>query len=339
MQTTEMVFTAAGEPESLAAVTRELGPAGPGQARVRVEATGVSAAEQAMRRGKYYQQPPFPLVPGYDLVGIVEELGAPDDRLAVGMRVAALTKTGAWAEQVVLPTTDLTPVPAGISATEAETVITNGLTALRVLRRIQAPAGATIVVLGATGGVGSVLVQLALRDGLRVIGVAGPNGQECLRAAGVIALDYRSDDVPVRVRELAPGGVAGVVDHVGGSGIVDSWRMLAPGGQLISLSDMGVLHATHPTAYFMRHYLRLQLWNLLPNRRGAHFFDLWAGKKHADTFHAALHHDLAELFTHLADGTLTPVVDSTYRLTDAGPALRRAETGSVNGKIILIPEP
>jgi NADPH:quinone reductase-like Zn-dependent oxidoreductase len=339
MLTTEMVFATRGEPESLTARTRELGSVAPGQARVRVEATGVSAAEQAMRRGKYYRQPPFPLVPGYDLVGMVEETGAPDDRLRVGTRVAALTRTGAWATEVILPTADLTLVPESISAPDAETVITNGLTALRVLRRIDAPAGATILVLGATGGVGSVLVQLARRARLRVIGVAGSTQQDRMREMGVIPLDHRHDDVPRRVRELAPDGVAGVVDHVGGPGVVDSWRRLAPGGPLVSLSDMGVLHATHPTAYFMRHYLRLQLWNLLPNGRHAHFFDLWAGRKKAATFHRALRDDLTELFALLADGSLTAPIDSTYALADAGTALRRAENGGISGKIVLVPGP
>jgi NADPH:quinone reductase-like Zn-dependent oxidoreductase len=172
--TLEMVLPATGEPEVLQARRRELDPVGPGQARVRVEATGVSFAEQSMRRGKYYDQPEFPFVPGYDLVGTVEELGSHDTDLVVGQRVAALTKTGGWAEQVVLATADLVPVPATIRAAAAETVIVNGLTALRVLRRIGAAPGATVVVLGAAGGVGSILVQLAFRQGLRVIGTAGP---------------------------------------------------------------------------------------------------------------------------------------------------------------------
>ncbi|MDT8913484.1 zinc-binding dehydrogenase [Amycolatopsis sp. PS_44_ISF1] len=337
MQTTEMVFTRPGEPESLARRTRELGAVEPGYARIRVEATGVSAAEQAMRRGKYYQQPPFPLVPGYDLVGIVEELGTPDDRVPVGTRVAALTKTGGWASQVLRPAAGLVPVHDPLTAAEAETVITNGLTALRVLRRIDAPAGATIVVLGATGGVGSILVQLALHAGLRVIGVASTVQQQRLREHGVIPVDYRRDDVAGRVRELAPHGVAGVVDHIGGPGIAGSWRMLAPRGVLVSLSDAGVLHAAHPLTYFMRHYLRLQLWNLLPNRRRAHFFDLWAGRKNTEAFHHDLHRDLTELFGLLAAGTLTSPIDSTYSLADAGIALRRAENGGIAGKIILAP--
>lgn len=85
----------------------------------------------------------------------------------------------------------------------------------------------------------------------------------------------------------------------------------------------------------MRHYLRLQLWNLLPNRRRAHFFDLWAGRKNTEAFHHDLHRDLTELFGLLAAGTLTSPIDSTYSLADAGIALRRAENGGIAGKIIL----
>ena len=98
--------------------TREVPAPGPGQVLVRVEATGVSFAEQQMRRGKYYDQPKFPFVPGYDLVGLAE-----------GQRVAALTKVGGWADHVVLDRADLVPVPDGVSAEAAETVEVNGLTA------------------------------------------------------------------------------------------------------------------------------------------------------------------------------------------------------------------
>ena len=271
MNTLEIVLPAAGEPEVLQPRHRALGPVGPGQARVRVEATGVSFAEQAMRRGKYYGQPDFPFVPGYDLVGVIDELGDPagGSGLAVGQRVAALTKTGGWAEHVVLDCVGLVAVPDGVGAAAAETVIVNGLTALRVLRRINVPAGATIVVLGAAGGVGSVLVQLARHAGLRVIGTAGPSQQDRLRDLGVTPVNYRDQDVAARVRELAPGGVAGVVDHVGGPGITTSWRMLAPGGRLVSLSDMTIADAAHPMVPFLRLYARLQLWNALPNRRRA----------------------------------------------------------------------
>ena len=111
---------------------------------MRVEATGVSFAEQQMRRGKYYDQPKFPFVPGYDLVGT-----------AGGRRVAALTKVGGWADHVVLDEADLVDVPDGVSAEAAETVVVNGLTAYRMLLRVaKVQRGETIVVHGANGGVG-----------------------------------------------------------------------------------------------------------------------------------------------------------------------------------------
>lgn len=342
MKTLQMVLPEVGPPEVIEPRTTELGPLGPGQARVRVEVTGISFAEQAMRRGKYYQQPAFPFVPGYDLVGVVEELGDPvgpsvTTPLTVGQRVAALTKVGGWAERVVLPAADVVPVPDAVSARDAETVVINGLTALRVLRLIDAPSGSSIVVLGAAGGVGSILVQLALHAGLRVIGTAGPTQQERLRSMGVIPLDYRSEDVGARVRDLAPNGVAGVVDHVGGPGIRTSWQMLAPGGRLVSLSDLTVVEAKHPMVRFLRHFLKLQVWNLLPNGRHASFFDIWAGHRNLDAYRRQLTTDLQALFAHLAAGHITAPIDSVYPLDQAAAALRRAEQGGLAGKILLEP--
>lgn len=339
MDTVEMVLPGVGEPETLQARTRELAAPGPGQALVRMEASGVSFAERSMRRGKYYDQPAFPFVPGYDLVGVVEAVGD-GAAVRVGQRVAALTKVGGWAEHVLLDAADLVPVPDGVSATAAETVIVNGLTAWRVLHRTAKVApGQTIVVFAAAGGVGSVLVQLAVRAGIRVIGTAGAGQQERLRQMGAIPIDYRAEDVPARVRELAPDGVAAVVDNVGGPGITDSWRLLAPGGTLVSLSDMTVIDAAHPMIPFLRLFLRLLLWNALPNRRHAYFFNIWAGRsRHAARFRAELREDLAALFGLLADGSLTAPVDRTYPLSQAAAALRHAEAGGLSGKVIIVPD-
>src|SRR3712207_8439188 len=135
MRATEVELPGIGEPESLRLRTRDLLPPGPGQAVVRVEASGVSFAEQQMRRGKYYDRPPFPFVPGYDLVGVVEALGPGTAGVAAGDRVAAITKVGAWADRVVVDAGDLVPVPDGLDPVAAETVIVNGLTAWRMLHR------------------------------------------------------------------------------------------------------------------------------------------------------------------------------------------------------------
>src|SRR3954465_13871162 len=120
MQATQMQMPAVNEFPRV--TTAPLPAPGPGQALVRVEATGVSFAEQQMRRGKYYDQPKFPFVPGYDLVGVDEGCA----------RVAGRTKVGGWGDRVILDRADLVPVPDGVSAEAAETVIVNGVTALRM---------------------------------------------------------------------------------------------------------------------------------------------------------------------------------------------------------------
>jgi NADPH2:quinone reductase len=340
MNATEIVLPAAVEPEGLQVRTRELPDPGPQQAVVRVEATGVSFAEQQMRRGKYYDQPPFPFVPGYDLVGEVERLGdRANGGIAIGQRVAALTKTGGWADRVVLDPADLVPVPEGVDAAAAETVVVNGVTAWRMLHRsARVQAGQTIVVLGASGGVGSTLVQLARHAGIRVIGTAGPDAQERVRELGAIAVDYRSEDVPARVRQLAPDGVAAVFDHVGGPRIVDSWRMLAPGRTLVSYGTASTRDVPgNPRLPVLKLLGRLMLWNVLPNRRRATFFNLWAGARRRDRYRAELRQDLGEVLRLLHDGAITAQIARRFALRDAGAALRYAEQGGIVGKVVLEP--
>ncbi len=341
MQTLQIELPAVGAPETLRAVRRELAEPGAGEALVRVEATGVSFAEQQMRRGKYYDQPAFPFVPGYDLVGVVERLGdgGGDDGLRPGMRVAALTRTGAWAERVVLDRADLVPLPDGLDAVAAETAIVNGVTALRMLHRsAKVSAGQTVVVLGAAGGVGSLLVQLARAAGVRVIGVAGTRQQEAVAALGAEPVDYRREDVPARVRELAPEGVAAVFDHVGGAAIADSWRMLARGGTLVSYGTAATKDEPgDPRLPVLKLLGRLTLWNLLPNGRRAGFFNLWAGRRlRPARYRAELRDDLTHLFSLLAAGELSAQVAGRFPLADAAAALRFAEQGGNAGKVVLL---
>jgi len=338
MNATEIVLPGTVEPEGLQITTRELPDPRPDQAVVRVEATGVSFAEQQMRRGKYYDQPPFPFVPGYDLVGTIERLGDGGRDLTVGRRVAALTKTGAWADRVVLDTAELTPVPDGVDAAAAETVVVNGVTALRMLRTARVQSGETIVVLGAAGGVGSTLVQLARHRGIRVIGTAGPSAQERVRALGAIPVDYRNEDVPARVRELAPNGVAAVFDHIGGPGISDSWRMLARGGALISYGTASTRDvAGNARVPVLKLLARLLAWNALPNGRRAKFFNLWAGARNRDRYRAQLRRDLGEVLQLLQQGAIDAQIARRFALRDAGAALRCAEQGALVGKVILEP--
>ncbi|MDT0305205.1 medium chain dehydrogenase/reductase family protein [Streptomonospora wellingtoniae] len=337
-ETVEIVLPGKVEPDGLQITRRPLPPPEEGRAVLRVEATGVSFAEQQMRRGKYFDQPPFPFVPGYDLIGTVTEVGPGVSPETVGRRYAAVTKTGAWAGRVAVPAGDLVPVPDGVDPAEAETLVVNGLTAWQMLHRVaRVRRGATVLVHGANGGVGSTLAQLARHAGIRVVGTASPRHHDAVRALGAIPLDYRAGDLAAQVRALAPAGVAAVFDHVGGPGITDSFRVLARGGTLVSYgtaSTRDVAGSSHLPV--LRLLLRLAVWRVLPNGRRTHFYNLWAGRRNARRFRARMRRDLGTVFGLLADGGLRAQVAARLPLTEAGAAMALAESGTVIGKVVLV---
>ena len=343
---TEVVLPGKVEPSGLRLVERSLpGPAA-GQALVRVESTAVSFAESAMRRGRYYGQPAFPFVPGYDLVGIVEAVGPDADTALVGRRVAALTKTGAWATGVLLPAADLVVVPDGVGADEAETLVVNGLTAYQMLHgRAKVRAGQTVLVLGASGGVGTILVQLARAAGARVIGTAGPRHHEALRELGAEPIDYHDPDLAARVRELAPGGVDAVFDHLGGASLDLSYRLLNRTGTLVSYSIASKLDGDESLlVLFLLTLGKLAVWNYLPTGRHASFYDVWSGagkpgSAKREAFRARVRTDLAHVFGLLRDGKLTAHVAARFPLTEAAAAMELSESSGrvALGKIVLKP--
>jgi NADPH:quinone reductase-like Zn-dependent oxidoreductase len=333
--TTEIVLPGLVEPDGLRVEHRELPRPGAGEALVRVEASGISFAEQQMRRGKYYDQPPFPFVPGYDVVGTVLEA---EDPAIVGRRVAAMTKIGGWSSHLVVPAADLVPVPDALDAADAETFVVNGITAYQMLHRIaRVRTGGTILVHGASGGVGTTLVQLARAAGITVIGTASARNLDVVTALGATALDYRGD-VPARVRERAPKGVDAVFDHVGGPGIVDSFRLLAPGGTLVAYGSAATKDTGgNPKPAVLKLVARLLWWNALPNRRRTHFYNVWGGKRNLTRFRARLAEDLTAVFDLAAKGQLEAQVAARIPLTEAAKALTLAESGTVTGKVVLVP--
>ncbi len=339
-QLTEVVLPGLVEPEGLELRNRPVPRPAAGQVLVAVEASGVSFAERQMRRGRYYDQPPFPFVPGYDLVGTVLATGAEVDPSWRGQRVAALTKIGGWASHVVVAAEDLVPVPDAVSSAAAETVVVNGITAWQMLhRKARVRPGQTILVHGASGGVGTTLVQLATAAGVRVIGTASARHHEVLRGLGVTPIDYRTEDIPARVRELAPNGVHAVFDHVGGRSAVDSWRLLARGGTLVCYGSAATVgDSGSKTLPVLKVLGRTWLWQALPNGRRAFFYNVWAGRKYTpNRFRARLRADLGQVFAAVADGRLTPRIAAELPLTRVVEAMRLAESGTITGKVVLLP--
>ncbi|ACU34745.1 zinc-binding dehydrogenase [Actinosynnema pretiosum subsp. pretiosum] len=337
---TEVVLPAAVEPEGLQVRVRDLPALTDGQVVLRMDATGVSFAEQQMRRGKYYDQPAFPFVPGYDVVGTVVATGPGADPALTGKRFAAVTKTGAWASHLVLDAADLVPVPDGLDAAEVETLVVNGITAWQMLHRVaKARAGATVVVLGANGGVGSTLVQLAKHAGMTVIGTASPRHHDTVRALGATPVDYRDPAMHDRIRELAPDGVDAVFDHVGGKALNESWKLLRKGGTLVSYGTAATKDAEGSSQLpILALFAQLAMWNYSPNGKGAHFYNFWAGLRNRAEFRRKLAEDLTQVLRLLADGVLTAKVAARFPLSDASAALALAESRTVLGKVVIVPE-
>jgi NADPH2:quinone reductase len=338
---TEIVLPGKVEPSGLELRVRELPAPAEGKVVLRMDATGVSFAEQQMRRGKYYDQPAFPFVPGYDVVGTVTATGSQADAALIGRRFAAVTKIGGWASHLLVDTADLVPVPDEVDAVSAETVVVNGITAWQMLHRTaKVRSGATIVVLGANGGVGSTLVQLARHAGIKVIGTASARHHRLVRDLGAIPVDYRDPDMYQRIREIAPDGVDAVFDHVGGPGLKESWGLLRRGGTLVSYGSAATKNEDGNSQLpVLQSVAQLALWNYLPNGKNAHFYNFWAGKRRLEAFRSRLRADLTQVLRLLADGALTPQIAARFPLTEASAALALAAARTVAGKVVIVSDP
>lgn len=338
---TKVVLPGIVEPAGLQVSTTDPVPTpAHGQVLVRVEATGIAFAEQAMRRGRYFGQPRFPFTPGYDLVGEVIAVGPGGDESLIGRRVATMTKTGGWATHAVVEARDSVVVPDGIASDEAETVVVNGVTAWQMLHRAaKVKSGATVLIFGANGGVGGILIQLAQHHGVTVIGAASPRHHDALRAAGVIPVDYADPNLAEVVRGVAPGGVDAVFDNIGGEVTKTSFDLLARGGTVVSYAILAAVSGSGPLMLpFLKAIGQALLWSALPNGKGATFYDLWSGHSARPArFRRRLEEDLGHVFDLLRTGTITANIAARFPLTEAAAALELAESRTLNGKIILLP--
>jgi 2-desacetyl-2-hydroxyethyl bacteriochlorophyllide A dehydrogenase len=343
-QTTELIIPGLIGPEGLERRQRQVSPPATGEVLIAMEATGVSYAEVGMLRGRYPGQPAFPFVPGYDLVGRVLAIGPEVDPALVGKRVATLTGFGAWTQLINRPAEEVVIVPEGLDPAEVDTLIVNGLTAFKMLHRVaKVRAEQTVVVLGAGGGVGTMLVQLARLAGCEVIGTCRPAQRAVVEAFGARAIDYTQGQGLEQVRALAPAGVDAVFDHVGGESLRSSHAMLRPGGFLVSYGNASAVKKTNSPWWAFLDFLATKAWAFLqPGGRRVSFFDLWGRGTLGDDhlfrprrFWRAFRADLTELLRLMAEGLLKPTVARRIPLLEASRALAEHQAGGFTGKIVL----
>src|SRR4051794_39847527 len=231
-----------GGPEVLRVVEEDTPRPGPGEVRVRVLAAGVSFTDAQLRAGTYMGGPKPPFTPGYELVGVVEELGPGSSTLRVGDRVGALTVWGADAERVCVPEGYAVEVPEDLDPAEVVSLILPYMTAYQLLHRTaMAKSGETVLVHGAAGRVGTAVLELGALAGLRLYGTASAHDRAAVERLGAVAIDYRNEDFLARVRALPRKGVDVALDGLGGALSLRSFRALRPGGRLVVFGHYNTL--------------------------------------------------------------------------------------------------
>ena len=220
-----------GAREALTVVEDEDPRPGPGEVRVRVLAARVSFTDAQLRAGTYLGVPKPPFTPGYEL-GAAEELGPACSRLRPGLRVAALTAYGGYAERVCVPEAEAVEVPDGeLDPAQVVSLVLTYTTAYQLLqRKASARSGETVLVHGAGGRVGNAVLKLGALAGLRLFGTASARDWAAVERLGAVAIDYQREDFLTRVRELTGDGVDVVLDGLGGVTSLRSFRALGHGG-------------------------------------------------------------------------------------------------------------
>jgi NADPH:quinone reductase-like Zn-dependent oxidoreductase len=330
-----------GGPEVLELAEQQVVPhPDPGEVRVKVLAAGTGFTDSFIRRGRYPDfQGPLPFTPGCDLVGIVEKTGPGVTVPHEGQLVADLCVVGGYAQYAIRPARVLVPVPHGVDICEAVCIPLAYLTAFQMLTRYRRlPPGATVLVIGASGTVGTALLDLTRHLGIKAIGTCSAANISTVERFGAAAIDYRAGDFVASVRGLTGGaGVHAAFDAIGGAHFVRSFACLASGGLLVGYGSQTMAVGREGLLAAGLGLARLKVWNALSFLFGGRH-SVWCSitdrrVTHPEEFKA----DMATLFELLLRGAIHPAVIDRLPLAAAREVHARIDAGGLGGKIVLLP--
>jgi len=346
MKHTRVVVTHYGGPDALQVLEEDCPEPKDGEVRVRVLAAGVGMPDIMAREGIHPETPPVPYTPGWDLVGVVDRIGNGVAGIELGQLVTAMPIHGAYAELVCLPKRELVPVPSGLDPAEAVSLVLNYITAYQMLHRsAKAKPGQRALVHGASGGVGTALLQLGRVAGLEMYGTCSSSrGASAVSELGAIPIDYKRQDVIAEIHRLTKDGVDIVFDPIGGAHLWRSRQALRPGGRVVgygnttSLRGEGLgsgrtgrrnrLHGLPIYALYIAGG-----W-LLPGRKRVVPYSIQTLKRlKPDWFRQ----DLTFLLELLQQQKIKPLVAQRFPLAEARQAHELLGKGGVIGKIVLMP--
>jgi NADPH:quinone reductase len=339
-----------GGPEVLRVVEEKDPRPGTREVCVKVLAAGVSYTDALLRAGTYIggtagtsigaPKPPF--TPGYELLGIVEELGSGCSRLRIGSRVAALTVWGAYAERVCIAEVNAVEVPEDLDPAAVVSLVLQYVTAYQLLyRAAKVKRGEAVLVHGAAGRVGTALLELGTLAGARLYGTASASDRALVEKLGAVAIDYRHEDFLASVRALTGDGVDVVLDGIGGPLSLRSFRALRSGGRLVIYGTYQMLaHGIKDWRGRLAWYaatVGVLFWALLSPGRKVLGYHIQTLRPRGPRDPTEFREDFLQLLALLRAGKIHPVVAQQLPLAEARRAHELlAQTASV-GKLVLVP--
>ncbi|MEY4857790.1 MAG: hypothetical protein RLZZ97_2620 [Gemmatimonadota bacterium] len=321
-----VICRAFDQPETLTVETVADPVAEAGHVVIAVHAAGVNFPDALMVMGQYQVRPPLPFTPGGEAAGVIIEVGSGVTHLHVGQRVVAFTRTGAFAERLSAPASTITPIPDALSFDIAATLpLAYGTAMHALIDRAQLARGETMLVLGASGGVGLAAVMIGKALGARVIAAASTDEKLALcRTHGADdVINYNTESLRDRLKALTNGlGPNVICDPVGGDLAEPAFRSIAWGGRYLVVGFAG---GAIPSLPFN-----------LPLLKGASIVGVfWGSFEQREPAANARH--LAQLMAWASDGTITPVVSARYLLDQSAAALRAMLDRQVVGKVVVAP--
>jgi len=333
---TAAVMPRLGGPDLLEVREWEVPAPGPDEVRIRVVAAGISFADLLLMQGIHPERRKPPFVPGWDVVGHVDLVGSAVTHVAVGDRVAGLSIVGGWAEHAIVPGARVVPVPEPLDATRLVCLVMDYIVAYQMLTRsAKVQAGDTVLIQGAGGGVGTALMQLARTMDVRVLGTDREKKRAHIEASGGTLIDFQTEDVVTRCRELTGGrGVEATFDGIGATAM-SSFKAVRRGGSLVWFGTIMLTGGQRDIGKMARNAAMAAAvfgQNLIPGgkRTSAYSIQMLA-RKHP----AWYQQDLTELIGMLADGTITPEIAAVWKLEEAPAAAAGLAQGALPGKQVI----
>jgi NADPH2:quinone reductase len=344
MKHARVIVTRYGGPDAIQLIEEERPEPKHGELRVRVLTAGVALPDVMAREGIHPETPPVPFTPGWDLVGVVDQLGDGVSGFEPGQIVTAMPIHGAYAEFVCLPQQEFVPVPAGLDPAEVVSLVLNYITAFQMMHRsAKVSQGQRVLIHGASGGVGTALLQLGRLAGLEMYGTCSSRGASTVTELGGIPIDYRQQDFVKEIHRLTNEGVDAVFDPLGGKHLWQSRKTLRRGGKVVgyglitSIRGEGLASGRPGQRQRFRGTAIFALYIaggwLLPGRKRVVPYSIQTLKRLKPE---QFRQDLIALLDLLQQKKIKPLIAQRLPLAQARQAHELLEKGGVAGKIVLV---